>query len=51
MDSTLNTSASPQAPGREVSSMDITQETLGHTLQETLKTQETGGKLSYLNSL
>lgn len=44
MDSTLNTTTSPQAPGRDANtSRDTTQDNLGQTLPETLKTQGTAG--------
>lgn len=45
MDSTLNTTTSPQVPGRDGStSRDTTQDNLGQTLPETLKTQGTAGR-------
>ncbi|XP_070189405.1 centrosomal protein of 162 kDa-like [Littorina saxatilis] len=46
MDSTLNTTTSPQVAGRDsTGSRDTTQDNLGQTLQETLKTQGTAGAM------
>ncbi|XP_076466484.1 centrosomal protein of 162 kDa-like [Babylonia areolata] len=46
LDSTLNTTTSPQVGGQEdTGSRDTTQDNLGHTLPETLKTQGTAGAM------